>query len=331
MQDIDDYHSQIVYRDPDLFASGVSDLPSSTLSYLKQLLSESPQFGHAVINDLTSKGKGFLKNNQLLQQLYLDLINEQLMALDSGAVEVDGTSTTSVPKDDMPVKCATKECKFIYQMLSYMDPSPEMLSLSKCLDDLFRNLIIRSSNERDTILDRGILYSCFLSQTSTYLMEKFCFIENQMRFAVNDRSELPLSRATLQRFKQPSALDGLTVNICYAQSFMEDRREAWKFLFFHALNGNHILENMMVSRYPLYINALVLCTSAMESFKRLKRHYTHLVTVDNENSRFKPLQVIVSCFRARNFTVTVPFSNPGYWQTVEERGHQAEVNLNSPL
>ena len=306
MQDIDDYHSQIVYRDPDLFASGVSDLPSSTLSYLKQLLSESPQFGHAVINDLTSKGKGFLKNNQLLQQLYLDLINEQLMALDSGAVEVDGTSTTSVPKDDMPVKCATKECKFIYQMLSYMDPSPEMLSLSKCLDDLFRNLIIRSSNERDTILDRGILYSCFLSQTSTYLMEKFCFVENQMRFAVNDRSELPLSRATLQRFKQPSALDGLTVNICYAQSFMEDRREAWKFLFFHALNGNHILENMVVSRYPLYINTLVLCTSAMESFKRLKRHYTHLVTMDNENSRVKPLQVIVSCLRARNFTVTVP-------------------------
>ena len=87
----------------------------------------------------------------------------------------------------------------------------------------------------------------------------------------------------------------------------------------------------MVSRYPLYINALVLYTSAMESFKRLERHYTHLVTMDNENSRVKPLQVIVLCFRARNFTVTVPLSNPGYWQTVEERGHQAEVNLNSPL
>ena len=85
-----------------------------------------------------------------------------------------------------------------------------------------------------------------------------------------------------------------------------------------------ILENMVVSRYPLYINTLVLCTSAMESFKRLERHYTHLVTMDNENSRVKPLQVIVSCFQARK-------PHPGYWQTVEERGHQAEVNLNSPL
>ena len=254
VQDIDDYHSQIVYRDPDLFASGVSDLPSSTLSYLKQLLCESPQFGQAVINDLTSKGKGFLKNNQLLQQLYLDLINEQLIMLDSGAVDADHTDVTtdattdatSVPEEDSPVMSTTERCKFIYQMLAYMDPTPEMLNLSKRLDHLFRDLINRTSNHKHSCLDRGTLYSCFLSQSSTYLIEKFCCIENQMRFVVMDHPELPLSRPTPQGFKRQVALGSPSVQVCYTQSFMEDRREAWKFLFFHALEGNHILENIVV-------------------------------------------------------------------------------------
>lgn len=246
IQDIDDYHSQIVYRDPDLFASGVSDLPSSTLSYLKQLLSESPQFGRAVVNDLTSKGKGFLKNNQLLQQLYVDLINEQLKALDSDVVEAECIDPAAVGTMESPVDSIKKRCKFIYQMLSYMNPSPEMVSLSKCIDDLFKSLINRTCIHKHSKLDKGMLYSCLLSQPATYLIEKFCYIENQMRFYVEGPPELPLSRTSLQGFKQQAALVSPFVQVCYSQSFMEDRREAWKFLFFHALDGNHILENIVV-------------------------------------------------------------------------------------
>lgn len=246
LQDIDDYHSQIVYRDPDLFASGVSDLSSSTLLYLKQLLSEGPQFGQAVINDLTSKGKAFLKNNQLLQQLYIDLIDEQLKTLDSDASEADCIDSAAVGTEGSTVDLAARQCKFIYQMLSYMNPSPEMVSLSKCLDDLFKNLITRTLNHQCSCLDKGTIYSCLLSQPTTYLIEKFCYIENQMRFLVEGHPELKLSRTTLQGFNRQSALVDPFVQVCYAQSFMEDRKEAWQFLFFHALDGNHILENMVV-------------------------------------------------------------------------------------
>lgn len=70
---------------------------------------------------------------------------------------------------------------------------------------------------------------------------------------------------------------------------MEDRREVWKFLFFYVLNGNYILENMVVSRYLLYINVLVFCISVMELFKRLERYYIYLVIMDNENFRVKLL------------------------------------------
>jgi len=246
LQDIDDYHSQIVYRDPDLFASGVSDLPSSTLSYLKHLLSESPQFGRAVVNDLTSKGKGFLKNNQLLQELYVDLINDQLKALDSEAVDAGCIDQAAVGTGESPINSINKRCQFIYQMLSYMNPSPEMVSLSKGIDDLFKSLVHRTSVHKRSKLDKGMLYSCLLSQPTTYLIEKFCYIENQMQFYVEGPPELPLSRTTLQGFKQQGALVGPFVQVCYSQSFMDDRKEAWKFLFFHALDGNHILENIVV-------------------------------------------------------------------------------------
>lgn len=228
-----------------MFASGVSDLPSSTLSFLKQLLSDSPQFGRAVVNDLTSKGKGFLKNNQLLQQLYLDVIGEQLKALDGQAGETC-TYTTQLNTEGSTQDSEAKCCKLIYQMLSYMNPTPEMLSLSERLDELFKDLINRINRHEHSCLDKGTLYSCLLSQSTTYLIEKFCSIENQMRFLVEGHPKLPLSRSAVQGFGQQSLPVGSFVQVCYTQSFMETREGAWQYLFFHALEGNHILENIVV-------------------------------------------------------------------------------------
>ena len=242
MQDIDDYHSQIVYRDPDLFASGVSDLPSSTLGYLKQLLCDNPQFGRAVVNDLTSKGKGFLKNNQLLQQLYLNLIYERLQALDSYcAVEVQSTEETT---DDF----IARQRKFIYRMLGYMDPTSEMVELSDALDNLFKDLLHRTSLDGVSSLNKGTLYFCFLGRSTTYLIEKFCSVENQMRFCVQSDPEIPMALSSVKESHQHacSSFASTFVQVSYAQSFMEDRKEAWKYLYFHALEGNHILENMVV-------------------------------------------------------------------------------------
>ena len=223
----------------------MSDLPSSTLSFLKQLLSDSPQFGRAVINDLTSKGKGFLKNNQLLQQLYLDVIGEQLKALDGDAEEIL-THPTPLNTEENTQDSEAKHCKLIYQMLSYMNPTPEMLSLSKRLDELFKDLINQINRHEHSYLDKGTLYSCLLSQSTTYLIEKFCSIENKIRFLVEGHPESPLSRSTVQRFGQKSLPVGSVVQVCYTQSFMETRESAWQYLFFHALEGNHVLENIVV-------------------------------------------------------------------------------------
>ena len=205
---------------------------------MKQLLSDNPQFGQAVINDLTSKGKGFLKNNQLLQQLYLDLIKEQLKLLDGDDVEFDLYDREESMQDSK-----SKQCKFIYKMLSYMNPSSEMVSLSTQLDELFRNLINHTFNDH-SCLDKGTLYSCLLSQPSTYLIEKFCRIENQMRFSVEGLTEVDPSRFAMQGFKQQNI--SVACLLCYAQSFMKNRKDAWQYLYFHALEGYHVLENIVV-------------------------------------------------------------------------------------
>ena len=205
---------------------------------MKQLLSDNPQFGQAVINDLTSKGKGFLKNNQLLQQLYLDIIKEQLKLLDGDDVEFDLYDREESKQDSK-----SKQCKFIYQMLSYMNPSSEMVSLSMQLDELFRNLINHTFNDH-SCLDKGTLYSCLLSQPSTYLIEKFCRIENQMRFSVEGLTEVDPSRCAMQGFKQQNI--SVACLLCYAQSFMKNRKDAWQYLYFHALEGYHVLENIVV-------------------------------------------------------------------------------------
>lgn len=312
IQDIDDYHSQIVYRDPDLFASGVSDLPTSTLSFLKQLLSNSPLFGQAVINDLTSKGKGFLKNNQLLQQLYLDVIDEQLKALESDAVEMQSTYFTLLSTEENTRDFKCKPSKIIYQMLSYMNPTPEMLSLSMHLDELFKNLINLINNGGYSCLDKGTLYSCLLSQSNTYLIDKFCAIENKVRFIMESHHEMLWSRSAAQGFRQQKLSVGPAVQVCYTQSFIENRRDAWQHLFFHVMEGNHVLENVVET-------ALVFVKEG--EFESLMQLLSPV-----EFSRLKPLVLLLgwpycySCQNAKNLLNAL-------WNPLEETAdpslHQA--------
>lgn len=306
IQDIDDYHSQIVYRDPDLFATGVSDFSSSALSFLRSLLSDSPQFGQAVINDLTSKGKGFLKNNQLLQQLYLDVIDDQLKFLDSkNIVEMDSNSSFPISNEGNAEECMVQKSKRIYQMLSYMKPTPEMLDLSSRLDELCKTLINLINGRECSGLDKGTLYSCLLSQSSTYLIEKFCRIENQLRFSAEDHSELSSSRFQLEGLRQIFTV-GPAVQVCYTQSFMENRRNAWQYLFFHALVGNHVMENVVETALVFVKEGDFVCLNQLLS--------------PVEFSRLKPLVLLLgwpycySCENAKNLLNAL-------WNPMEKTAH----------
>lgn len=96
-------------------------------------------------------------------------------------------------------------------------------------------------------LDKGTLYACLLGQSTTFLIEKFCRLENQMRFAKEKLGELWSLTSLAEGLGKPNLSAAPNIQVCYTQSFIEKREKAWNFLFFHALKGNHVLENVVVS------------------------------------------------------------------------------------
>ena len=232
-QDLDDYHCQIAYRDPDVLASGVSHLHAATVTFLKQLLIENPELAHAIITEITAKGRGFAENNEILQMLYIDLLEELLLSARPRPSSTDPT-TCVVPE--------TAEGDAVYQLLSFMDPSLEMLRLSDHLEKLFEELIKRTTTKGTSMhLDKERLYSCLLGRSTTFLIDAFCRIENRIRFQSSLQPNATMNFQTSQVLSP-------TAQICYSQSFVEDRKWAWQQLFFHSqLERNHFLENMVVS------------------------------------------------------------------------------------
>ena len=240
-----------MYRDPELFSSEVSELSSSILNYLKSLLSENVQLSHAVIVQLTGEGRLYLKNNQTLQSLYIEAIERHLEAVDVYIASkcVHGAPVTTTGDEFSLEALYEQEYSCVYDLLSLMDPTSEMLDLSPVLDQLFENLIKRTKLKKHKHLDIGKLYNCFIGRTTTYLITKFSDVENRLRLpsSVGCGLDMQLPMGSSQRCREQICLSP-TVQISFFQSFTENRQEAWKLLFFHAMSGKHILENVVVCR-----------------------------------------------------------------------------------
>lgn len=197
-----------------------------------------------MITALTAKGRAFLENNEILQKLYLDLIKECLQA------ELSSSPSVADSESDSFCTGHLDRHNCVYQLLSFMNPTCEMPELSDLLDGLFEDLIRRASpDELHQHLDKGKLYLCLLGRSTTFLIDKFCGIENRLRFQFSIQTDLaacPCGYLDQPQFVGPSA------QICYSQSFVKDRTLAWQQLFFHSLDGNHILEKIVVSTEANY-------------------------------------------------------------------------------
>lgn len=227
-QELDNYYSNIIYGD----TSGFKDdtLSSNSIQFLKGLLDQDPEFGHAIISQLNSKAKTFLENNQTLQELYISGIQQLLGKL----ARCDARNTG---KADLEIVDSMKNQ--LYTMLSVMNPTPEMVSLLSPLESLFTSLIQHSKSLETPQLDIGNLYSSLLQRPTSFLLQNFCNVENNLRFNSDVEGNGALGGSIL--------LPNQAAYVCLSQSNMKDRTEAMKFLFFHALNGNHVLENIVVS------------------------------------------------------------------------------------
>lgn len=234
---MDSYHSKIVYRDPELFSTEVSEISSSVLNYLKQLLSEDAKLGHAVIMELTGEGRSYLKNNQMLQKLYIEAIEHQLKTVDN----YGGVNTASSDENVEALCRQSHSC--VYCLLAVMNPCSDMTDLSPILDQLFQDLLKRTRLKNHKQLDISKLYNCLIGRKTTYLITKFFDVENSLRLGKG------IGSCVGEQFylKQSSAGALLPpVQITCHQSLIDDRQEAWKLLYFHGMNGNHVLENVVV-------------------------------------------------------------------------------------
>ena len=125
----------------------------------------------------------------------------------------------------------------IYNLLSLMDPTPEMTELK--LDRVFLRLleltVDAGLSQSVNLFDSKKIYSCLLGRKMNYLIVEFQRVEEyvrknqtkQLRIRHSSNSEEEYSGASFRRVPD---------------------KEKWRFLFFETLYSNqHMLEHVLVS------------------------------------------------------------------------------------
>lgn len=195
-----------------------------------------PTLGHAIINRLTCKsGSELLANNQALQGLFLKCI--------------EGSLNSLVPSSEPDFVESKNQAKFeqyqnlIYDLLSLMDPTPEMTELE--LDRVFLGLleftVDTGLNQPVSLFDSRKIYSCLLGRKTNYLIVQFQRVEEYMRKNQSKQSQLKLINSGEDDHSGVVALR------------LGDK-EKWRFLFFETLySKQHMLEHILVSNMISYI------------------------------------------------------------------------------
>ena len=176
----------------------VSPFQSSILSFLHNILVTKPTTGHALISSLTApESPTYLANNEALQLLYVNAIHESLEAIlqlklppepfetDSDSqYESDHTLTTGR-------QSVTKECQrltsLVYQLLSLMDPQPNMTHV--LIDKLFVLLLKidhKLGGNQSIRFDVSRIYACLVGRSTPYLIQRLHEVEEYVRVKSNN-------------------------------------------------------------------------------------------------------------------------------------------------
>lgn len=236
--------------------------PGSTFSkpcwqFLRNCLYENPALGHAIITKLTCKANNeLLANNQALQGLFLKCIEGSLNSLVPSS---EGTQPDFFESEN--------QAKFqhyqdlIYDLLSLMDPTPDMTELE--LDRVFLRLleltVDTGLNQSIPLFDSKKIYSCLLGRKTNHLIIQFQRVEEFVR---KNQSQLKL----LSKEEGHSGVAFGTVA----------DKEKWRFLFFETLyNNQHMLEHVLVSFG--YIQDCIITITSCDTIYIYHTTYINLV------------------------------------------------------
>ena len=241
----------------------VSPFQSHILSFLHNVLVSSTETGHTLICSLSVPGDpAYLHNNEALQLLYINAVNEcleglgQLHLLDEGETdsdsqyESDQTLTTHVHRRQSVTKESQKLTNLVYNLLSLMDPSPDMAHVT--VDKLFVSLLqarYQLGPGKLLSFDAKQLYACLLGRSSPFLLKRLHNAEEYIRkkeAMLSGGKEAVSSRWSLEVLEGIGTLQGFRELFYYAH---HDQR--------------HFLECVLVSlpctcvmHYNLLINIL---------------------------------------------------------------------------
>lgn len=211
--------------------------PPKVLMFLRSILSSNPSLGHALITSLSvhqlSNPQRYLMNNEALQLLYLDLANENVKKLremytsSSSKGEV-GMYDSQYESDQHPAsealvpEKAEKLRDQVYQMLSLVNPYPEMNRAMKQVEGLFEQLLRPLTASEESGFSLGTVYSCLIGRSSCLLARKLQDMEESLRALA------PASKTLL--------------------SGEVEEAEYWKSVFYRSFHlHEHFLEVVMVS------------------------------------------------------------------------------------
>ena len=173
-----------------------------------------------------------LANNQILQGLFLKCIEGSLNTLVSS---IEGVQPDFFESEDQAKFQQYQD--LIYDLLSLMDPTPEMTELK--LDRVFLRLleltVNTGLNQPISLFDSKKIYSCLLGRKINYLIVEFQRVEEYVRKSQAKQLQLKLLS------------DGEENHSGFAFRRVADK-EKWRFLFFETLyNNQHMLEHVLVS------------------------------------------------------------------------------------
>ena len=196
--------------------------------FLRNCLYENPTLGHAIINKLICKADNdLLVNNQALQGLFLKCIEGSLNSLVPSS---EGTQPDFLESENEAKYQQTQE--LIYDLLSLMDPAPEMTELE--LDRVFLRLLELTVDvglsQPIALFDSKKIYSCLLGRNTIYLIVQFQRVEEFVR-------KKQLQFKLLSNGEEQTGVAVKRVG----------DKEKWRFLFFDTLyNHRHMLEHVLV-------------------------------------------------------------------------------------
>ena len=248
------YHAVHVLKIPGATPDTVSNFPSLTLDFIRDVITSLiPALGHTLITSLTvPSGMSYLPNNEALQMVYIECINECLETLEQTKIPEDvetDSSYDSQYESDHPTSGARgvyKACERIlssvYTLLSMMDPTQEMVRVTKKIDRIFHTLLKATFNisaDWRMSFNAGRIYSCLLGRSTPFLINRLHEVEEYLRMNKTTEESVTVSTSSSTALEVPSPAK-------QRSSYTEISRAEWRDRFYQALyDHKHLLENVL--------------------------------------------------------------------------------------